>query len=281
MALTIKNKPDATTYPIQAKAFQADIDAMVAGIGGRGIKNGCAVTAQGTPNNTVAVSSGYAVFDGLVAVTSGNVTMPASDATNPMLVSIVVADTGTKSAVAGTPAANPLMPDLASDEALLATIIWPANATEVEADMIVDKRAILPPERAFCVKFLATAYYTSWVIPAAVTEFAPNSSGENTREVADVTYATQVRIVTGRAGGSVSGAKLAVQFDNANVADWTYANGTDGPFLQSMVSYSEYDSGYVTLDSRAREENTIFRLVGLSGDGSTPLFITSIGVWFR
>lgn len=150
MALTIPNKSEAAVNAIQALAYQTDINAMVHGIGGNGIFSGAAVTAQGSPNNTIAVSAGYGLLQNtLVTIAAGNVTMPTADTTNPMWVLIVVNASGTKSTISGTPAtisgsSVPLLP--AYDSTLyipLAAVLWPANATSVTSGHITDKRIIL------------------------------------------------------------------------------------------------------------------------------------------
>lgn len=130
----------------QSVLFQTDIDALAAGIGGDGVLSGCAVSAQGSPNNTVAVASGRVVIGGtVVAVASGNVTMPSADATNPRWVLISVDNTGAKAATAGTAAADPILPAVPSNSVALAAVWWPANDTTVASSQITDKRAIVRP----------------------------------------------------------------------------------------------------------------------------------------
>ena len=75
MPFTIPNLADAS-FPVQANLFSTHIAALVAGIDGAGVVSGCAVTAQGSPNMTVAVAAGQVRFnDILVTVASGNVTV--------------------------------------------------------------------------------------------------------------------------------------------------------------------------------------------------------------
>lgn len=146
MAFTIPNKSSAAADQTQAKMYQSDIDMLVSGISSNGVLSGCEVTAQGTPNNTVAVASGFVRIAGsIVAVSSGNVTMPTADATNPMWVIISVNNSGTKAATAGTAGASPLLPSIPSNSTIIAAIWWPANDTTVSTAQITDKRIILPP----------------------------------------------------------------------------------------------------------------------------------------
>lgn len=125
--------------------MQTDINALVAGIGGDGVASGCAVTAQSTPDMTVAVASGKATIGGTqVTVASGNVTITTADATNPRIDLIVVSNTGTKSATAGTAAANPKAPDIPASSILLAMVYVPASQTSITSGLIIDKRTVLP-----------------------------------------------------------------------------------------------------------------------------------------
>src|SRR5207245_905199 len=101
------------TYTYQAEPDRVDFDAIVAGIAGTGVLSGCAVTAQGSPDMTVAVAAGFVKSAGVaLAVTAGNVTIGAADATNPRLDLVVVSSTGTKTVRAGTAAASPECPTL-------------------------------------------------------------------------------------------------------------------------------------------------------------------------
>lgn len=107
-----------------------------------GVFTGCAVTQQASPNMTVAVASGQALVKGVISpVAGGNVSIAAADATNPRYDLVVSDNTGTLSAVTGTPAATPLYP--ASSNAILAAVLVPANATTIVTADIVDKRAFL------------------------------------------------------------------------------------------------------------------------------------------
>lgn len=127
----------------QAQVDPVDFDIILAGYMRNGVFAGCAVTAQGTPDNTVAVASGTVAIDGLgVAVTAGNLTCTA-DATNPRFYLITVNSSGTKAATAGTPAADPVFPAIPADSVALAAVYVPANDSTIESDKIVDKRVEL------------------------------------------------------------------------------------------------------------------------------------------
>jgi len=146
MPFTIPNAAVAEDVT-QAQPDQFDFNGMIAAaFAGTGIVTGCAVTAQGTPNMTVAVAAGTIAIGAVtVAVTAGNVTIAAADATNPRFDLICVNNLGTLSAVAGTPAAAPVFPDPAG-KAVLAAVRVPNAATAINSAKIVDKRlvAVIP-----------------------------------------------------------------------------------------------------------------------------------------
>jgi hypothetical protein len=108
-----------------------------------GVCFGCAVTAQGSPDMTVAVALGTVRVAGVgAAVAAGNVTITAANATNPRFDLICVDSAGAKSAVAGTAASNPVFPDPAG-KVVLASVYVPANDTTINTNQIVDKRIFL------------------------------------------------------------------------------------------------------------------------------------------
>lgn len=148
MPFTIPNVSSAT-YAAQAGLDSGDIAVMAAAPGGTGVQSGCAVTAQATPNMTVAVAAGVARVGGRrVVVAGGNVTIAAADATNPRH-DLITADTaGALAAVTGTPAAitassEPTYPAIPANRVVLAAVYVPATDTAVDASQITDKRVIV------------------------------------------------------------------------------------------------------------------------------------------
>lgn len=142
MALTIPNLADAG-FAAQAEPDSRDIDAMVSALNATAVLSGCAVTAQGTPDMTVAVAAGNVITTGTVAsVTAGNATITAADATNPRIDLVVVTSAGALAARAGTAAASPVFPTLTAGDVLLAAVYVPANDTAINANQIIDKRMI-------------------------------------------------------------------------------------------------------------------------------------------
>lgn len=140
---TIPNVADAANAA-QAQVDKVDLDIVVAGVAGTGVVNGCAVTAQGSPDMTLAVASGTAkVGAAVVEVAAGNVTITTAHATNPRFDLVVVDNAGTKSVTAGTAAASPSFPAIPANSVVLAAVYVPATDTAIQSNQIVDKRMIL------------------------------------------------------------------------------------------------------------------------------------------
>lgn len=141
-------KPNQTAalYPAQARLFSTDFDVLADGYAGIGVLGtGCAVTAQGSPNMTVAVAAGVIrVGTTNATVTGGNVTITTADATNPRIDLVVSNSSGTLSAVAGTAAATPLEPARSASTVVLAQVYVPAGATTITTPQIYDMRILLP-----------------------------------------------------------------------------------------------------------------------------------------
>jgi len=151
MPFTIPNESAAPADGAQATIYETDIRALVAGIGGDGVITGCVVTAQGTPNNTVAVATGVVKVGATYAVVvAANVSMPVADATNPRWVLVSASDAGALTATGGTAAAAPLLPAIPASSVALAAVWWPANDTTVGGTQITPKDVLVaahtPPE---------------------------------------------------------------------------------------------------------------------------------------
>lgn len=144
MAFDVPDEADAAFVP-QARLFSTDLNIVTLGSGLTGVVSGCAVTAQGSPDMTVAVAAGVVLVAGAVkAVTSGNVTIAAADATNPRIDVVVADSTGAKQRRGGTAAASPRPPTLTSGDVALAMVYVPANDTAINSNQIIDKRVPLP-----------------------------------------------------------------------------------------------------------------------------------------
>lgn len=144
MVAYIPNTLDAA-FSAQAAPQSWDFDQILSGGTLTGVQSGCAVTAQVTPDMTVAVAVGVVRIGGRkVAVTAGNVTL-ASDGTNPRWSLVTVDTSGTKAVVAGTAAAtNPVIPATPSNRVALVAVYIPAADTSIQANQIIDKRITVP-----------------------------------------------------------------------------------------------------------------------------------------
>jgi uncharacterized Zn-binding protein involved in type VI secretion len=143
MAFTIPNHT-AAFHPFQASPDSVDFDILVAAYQGEGVVSGCAVTAQGSPNLTVAVASGVVAVNGVRAsVTGTTVTITTAHGSNPRIDLITVNSSGTLAATAGTAASVPLLPSIPSTSVALAAIYVPASDTTIATNQIIDKRVFL------------------------------------------------------------------------------------------------------------------------------------------
>lgn len=143
MAFTIPNVGDAA-FSDQAEPDSKDFEILGQGVQGSGVVSGCAVSAQATPDMTVAVASGTVRISGTSAsVTAGNLTIGAADASNARFDFIAVDNAGTKSVVAGTASANPVFPAVPANSIILASVYVPANDTAINSNQIIDKRVFV------------------------------------------------------------------------------------------------------------------------------------------
>lgn len=129
---------------LQSIFFQEYLEALVAGINGLDcVLSGGAVTAQGSPDMTVAVAKAAVLSNGVLKpVTAGNVTIGAADSANPRLDLIVADSSGAKQCRAGTAAVNPKPPARTANDVLLAVVYVPAADTTIATAQIIDMRVM-------------------------------------------------------------------------------------------------------------------------------------------
>lgn len=203
MPFTIPNAADAAV-PAQAEPDKVDFDVLAAGTNGTGVLTGCAVTAQAIPDMTVAVASGTVSIAGVsAAVTSGNLAIPAADASNPRFDLIVASNTGVKSVVTGAPASAPVFPSIPASSVALAAVYVPATDTAIQSNQIVDKRVQVLPGggAAGGAKLIISAAQTipaSGSLPAAVSWDAEEWDTDGYHDTA--TNPTRITIPAGLAG---------------------------------------------------------------------------------
>ena len=143
MAFTIPNHADAFSA-FQAEPDSVDFDILAAGYSGSGVISGCAVTAQSSPDMTVAVAAGVISVAGVRASVSGaNATIGTADGTNPRIDLITINSSGAIATTAGTAAGVPELPSIPSVSIVIALVFVPASDTAISTAQIVDKRVFI------------------------------------------------------------------------------------------------------------------------------------------
>jgi hypothetical protein len=115
---------------------------------GYGVASGLAITAQSTPNMTVAIAAGvcYEANGMRYAVTAVSAqAITASDATNPRI-DAIYEHRGGAYYLAGTAVASPVPPTIPSDGLLLAWVSVAAGVTAITSAMITSKKKTLNGE---------------------------------------------------------------------------------------------------------------------------------------
>lgn len=140
----------AGAYPYHASAHApggtdelTSIFSAIAMTGNYGVFSGGAVTAKGTPDQTVAVSAGSIItpegkpypFNAVAALAA-----TAADATNPRIDIVYVSSAGVVTYLAGTAAGSPAQPSTPANGTLLATIARAANDNTIATADITDQR---------------------------------------------------------------------------------------------------------------------------------------------
>jgi len=145
MPFTIPSSDLAGEPTRQSVWYDTDIAILVAAIAGTAVLTGCAVTAQGSPDMTLAVAAGTiqpTAGGAAVAVAAGNVTIGTADATYPRIDLVSASAAGAKTVTAGTAAAGPKPPDLPAGHIALAMVDVPAADTAISSGQITDKRVV-------------------------------------------------------------------------------------------------------------------------------------------
>lgn len=246
MSFTIPNEADAGNAK-QSEIDSVDIAILVDALGGNGVISGCAVTAQGSPDMTVAVAAGdVRASNTRVSVTSGNVTITTADGSNPRFDLVVVDSSGTKSVTAGTPAASPVFPAIPADSIVLAAVHVPASDTAIESGQIIDKRATIRPSPLHGL--LAGYYYTSPGWTGYTTGSLSSNAANSNRKLVAIPFVVHhkqtfdrisIRVTT--AGDASSVVRLGIYVAKLD--------GTPGDLV--------LDAGTVALDSTGVKEITI------------------------
>jgi hypothetical protein len=131
----------------QAETDEKDWEIMREGFNASGVISGCAVTAQGSPNMTVAVSSGVIVYQGTVVTVASDASVTILSAEGTPRFDLIMVDTATGNIVdpvafdgKGTASADPVFPLPPANRVVIAAVYVGAGDTDIDADQIVDKR---------------------------------------------------------------------------------------------------------------------------------------------
>jgi len=129
---------------LQSILFSEYLDVLVAAIDGKDcVLSGGAVTAQGTPDMTVAVAKAAVLTNGVLkAVAAANGTITTADGSNPRLDLVVITSSGAIAVRAGTAAAAPKPPARTANDVVLAVVYVPAADTTIAANQITDLRVM-------------------------------------------------------------------------------------------------------------------------------------------
>lgn len=147
MPFTIPNAVDAGVSS-QAEPDSRDFDMLALAMRGYGVTAGFAVTAQGSPNMSVAVGIGTGMYATQYFSNGGvTVTITTADSSNPRFDLIVIDNAGNATATAGTPAAAPVFPAPPASSIVLAVVYVATNTTTITTANITDKRILIPVYR--------------------------------------------------------------------------------------------------------------------------------------
>lgn len=140
MAFRVPNRADAA-YLRQAGLYSSEFDTVAQALAGDVVISGLGVSAQGSPDMTVAVAAGMSRIAGYFAYKAGeNVAIAAAHATLDRIDLIVIDWNGALSRVAGTAALRPVTPAIPANSLQLAQVYVAAAVTSITSGAIIDKR---------------------------------------------------------------------------------------------------------------------------------------------
>jgi hypothetical protein len=143
MPWTIPDKGEGQN-DLQSVCFQEYLEVLLAGINGIDcVLSGGAVTAQGSPDMTVAVAKAAVLSNRVLkAVAAANANIAAADGANPRLDLVVINSSGAIAVRTGTAAAAPKPPARSANDVVLAVVYVPASDTTIASDQISDLRVV-------------------------------------------------------------------------------------------------------------------------------------------
>lgn len=146
-----------------------------------------------------------------------------------------------------------------------------SDATLVQPGDWNDNHNFVP----WSITMLFHAGGVNWTIPVASQEFQGNVF---LRQKADLTYATEVRLLTSFSIASVSGARVRMEY-STDASTWLSMDGSNGPDNPADVTGLQVSS-WLTLVSGAKAD-VFLRIVGVSGDGTTSSTIRHATLYIR
>jgi len=140
MGFYIPNAPDAS---VTDQSEPDSVDFLALGNRKSGVISGCLVSAQSSPNQTVQVTVGEVLTEGVykpVAVSS-NLSLGLGSASGPRFDLVVATSTGALAVRTGTASANPVFPSLSTGDVLLAAVYRTSGTSStITNTQIIDKR---------------------------------------------------------------------------------------------------------------------------------------------
>lgn len=107
------------------------------------VLSGCAVTAQGSPDMTLAVAKGAVVTNGILrAVAAGNVNIAAADSSSPRFDLVVVDSSGVKQVREGIAGPTPTPPALSAGDVALCFVYVAPGDTGIQTGELSDARVM-------------------------------------------------------------------------------------------------------------------------------------------
>lgn len=218
----IPNRVDAA-HARQAGIYSFDFDTIALQMAGDGVIFGLGVSAQGSPDMTVAVAAGMCRQQGYFAfVSAQNVSIPDGDATYDRCDLIVVDWNGAVSRVAGTPAERPNPPSLPSNSIPLAAVYVAAGRTtsstptaDINAADIIDKRPVVQDDADIGGDFLGSSLSNTAATSAgSIGEMGWTMSGTTAAPTFQTSVAGRPGVLRS-ATGNTSGNRTSLHFGNA------------------------------------------------------------------
>lgn len=170
-------------------SYEADLDNLVQGVRGNGIiPSGVAVSAQATPNMTVKVSSGSAVYGkALLTIAAVSSLTIAAANTTPRTDLVSMNSSGVISVTTGTPGTTPKPPPLPATSVMLAYVSVPSATAAITNALIFDRRilinaeasGLLPANVSVGGKLAFTHFTVTWATPVAI-DFTPGDTAKIT-----------------------------------------------------------------------------------------------------